>query len=77
MNIAVKRILASALALGVSTVVLAQGNAGGVPGGNGAGQGGVGVGTPNGNGETGTPSGPAGKHSTLPRRHHHKAKKSS
>jgi hypothetical protein len=76
MNVATKSILVSALVLGLSAGALAQGNAGGVPGGNGAGRGGVGIGTPNGNGETGTPPGPTGKHSTLPKKHH-KAKKTS
>ncbi len=75
MNIATKCIVTTALAWGLSTAALAQGNAGGIPGGNGAGRGGVGVGTPNGNGETGTPAGPTGKHSTLHLKHrHHKHK---
>ncbi|MDR5736012.1 hypothetical protein QCE47_27235 [Caballeronia sp. LZ025] len=77
MNTAAKCIVTTALAWGLSTGALAQGNAGGVPGGNGAGRGGVGIATPNGSGETGTPGGPTVKHSTLPIKRRHKTKKQS
>ncbi|WP_244818601.1 hypothetical protein [Caballeronia sp. Lep1P3] len=77
MNTATKCIVTTAFAWGLSTAALAQGNAGGIAGGNGAGRGGVGIATPNGNGETGTPGGPTSKHSTLHIKPHHKAKKQS
>jgi hypothetical protein len=77
MNTATKWIVTTGLACGLTTFAYAQGNAGGIAGGNGAGRGGVGIATPNGNGETGTPGGPTGKHSTLPIKRHHKAKKQS
>ncbi|WP_159838955.1 hypothetical protein [Burkholderia sp. 8Y] len=71
MNISTKCLVTTALVWGLTTAAFAQGNAGGAPGGNGAGRGGVGIGTPNGNGETGAPAGPNGKHSTLQLKHHH------
>ena len=78
MNIATKCVVTTALAWGLSTGAFAQGNAGGDPGGNGAGRGGVGTATtPNGNGETGTAGGPTGKHSTLHLKRHHKPKNHS
>lgn len=78
MNIATKCVVTTALAWGLSATALAQGNAGGVPGGNGAGRGGAGVATtPNGNGGTGSAAGPTGKHSTLHLKRHHKPKNHS
>lgn len=73
MNRAMKCIVATAFACGLTTAAVAQGNAGGIPGGNGAGRGGVGIATtPNGHGETGTPAGPTGKHSKAHLKWHHK-----
>lgn len=78
MNTAMKCMVTTAFAWGLTTAAMAQGNAGGTPGGNGAGRGGVGIATtPNGNGETGTPPGPTGKHSKAHLKRHHEPKNHS